>query len=130
MYTLLTLHTKMISELLNLEMAIGIKLYIISKEIKPVNPNENQPWVFIGKIDVETEAPIIRPPDVNSRLIGKDLDAGKHWRQEENGATEDEMVGWHHRLHGHEFEQTLGDSEGQRSLACCSSWGHKKSGMT
>ena len=72
----------------------------------------------MGKIDVETEAPIIWPPDVNSRLIGKDLDAGKDWRQEDNGATEDELVGWHHWLHGHEFEQTLGDSEGQGSLAC------------
>ena len=94
------------------------KLYIISKEIKPVSPKENQPWVFIGKTDVETEAPIIWPPDVNIRLIGKDLDAGKDWRQEDNGVTEDELVGWHHRLRGHEFEQTLGDSEGQGSLAC------------
>ena len=107
-----------------------LEISLESKKIKPVNSKGNQPWIFIGKTDVETEAPIIQPPDTNSWLIRKDLDAGKDWRQEDNGATEDEMVGWHHRLHGHEFEQTLGDSEGQGSLACCSSWGHKKSNTT
>ena len=65
------------------------------------------------------------PPDVKSQLIRKEPDAGKDWRQEEKGATEDEMVGWHHRLNGHEFEQTQGDGEGQGSLACCSRWGHR-----
>ena len=65
-------------------------------------------------------------PDVKNWLIGKDPDAGKHWGQEEKGTTEDEMVGWHHQLNGHEFEQTLGDSEGQGILVCCSSWGRKK----
>ena len=67
---------------------------------------------------------------MKSQLIGRDTDAGKDGGQEEKGVTEDEMVGWHHQLNGHEFEQTLGDSEGQGSLACCSSWGHKESGMT
>ena len=67
-------------------------------EIKPVNPKWNQPWMFIGKADAETEAPILWQPDVKSLLIRKDPDAGKDWRQEEKGATEDEMAGWHHRL--------------------------------
>ena len=92
------------------------------KEIKPVNPKGNQPWIFIGRTDAE--APILWSPDSKNQLIGKDPDAGKDWRQKEKGAAEDEMVGWHHRLSGHEFEQTLGDSEGQGSLACCSPWGH------
>ena len=95
-----------------------------SKEIKPVNPKGNQPWILIGRIDAE--APILLPPDVKSWLIVKDPDAGKDWRQEEKGTTEDEMVGWHHWLNGHEFEQTLGDSEGQGSLVCCSPWGCKE----
>ena len=75
--------------------------------------------------DAEAEAPILWPPDVKSWLIGKDLDAGKGWRWEEKGTTEDEMVGWHHQLNGHEFEQALGDGEGQGSLACCSPWGRR-----
>ena len=79
---------------------------------------------------LDAEAPILWPPDVKHWLTGKDPDAGKDWGQEEKGATEDEMVGWHHQLNGHEFEQTLGDSEGQASLACCSPWGHKKSDTT
>ena len=74
------------------------------KEIKPVNPKGNQSWIFIGRTDAEVEAPIIWPPDVKSWLIGKDPDAGKDWRQEEKGMTEDETVGWHHRLYGDEFE--------------------------
>ena len=86
---------------------------------KPVNPKGNQPWIFIGRTDAEAEAPILWPPDVKSRLIGKDSDDGKHWGQEEKGVTEDEMFRWHHLLNGHEFEQTLGDSEGQGSLVCC-----------
>ena len=81
-----------------------------SKEIKPVNPKVNQPWLFIGRNDAE--APIFWPPDVKNWLTGKDPDAGKDWRQEEKVATEDEMVGWYHRLNGHEFEQTAGDGEG------------------
>jgi len=80
-----------------------------SKEIKPVNHKGNQPWIFIGRTDAKAEAPILWPPDASSRLTGKDPDAGKDWGQEEKGATEDELFGWHHQLHGHEFEQTLGD---------------------
>ena len=86
-------------------------------EIKPVNPIGNQSWVFIGGTDAEAEAPIFWPPDVKSRLIGKDPDDEKDWRQEEKWMTEDKMVGWHHWFNGHEFEHTLGDGESQRSLA-------------
>ena len=89
------------------------------KEIQPVNPKGNQPWVFTGRIDAEPKAPILWPPDVQNQFIGKDCDAGKNWGQEEKVATENEMAGWHLWLNGHKFEQTLGDSEGQRSLACC-----------
>ena len=95
-------------------------------EIKPVSPKGNQPWMFIGRTDAETEAPIHWPPDVKSQLIGKDSDAWKDWRQEEKGMTEDEMVEWHHRFNGHEFEQALGYGEGQGSLVCCSPWGCKE----
>ena len=94
------------------------------KEINPVDPKGNQPWIFIGRTDAET--PIFWPPDVRSWFIGKDPDAGKDWGQEEKRATENELVGWHHWLNGHDFEQTLGDSEGQRSLVWCSPWGHKE----
>ena len=72
------------------------------------------------------KTPILWPPDATSLLTGKDPDAGKNWKQEEKGMTEDEMVGWHHQFNGHDFEQTLGDSEGQGSLACCSPWGRKE----
>ena len=94
--------------------------------IQPVHPKGYQSWVFIGRTDVEAEAPIFWPPHAKSWLIGKDPDGGKDWRQEEKGATEDEMVGWHPWLNGHEFEQTLGDSEAQGSLACWSPWGRKE----
>ena len=93
------------------------------KEIKPVNPKGNQTWIFIGRTDTEAEAPMLWPPDVKSRLIGKDPDAGKDWRQEEKGTTEDEMVGWHHWLNGHEFEQAQGVGDEQGSPVCCSPWG-------
>ena len=96
-------------------------------EIKPVNPKGNQSWIFIGRTDDET--PILWPPDAKNWLIGKDTDAGKDWRQEK-GTTEDEMVRWHHWLDGHEFEQVSGVGDGQRSLACCSPWGHKESDTT
>ena len=99
------------------------------KEIKPVNPKGNQPWIFIGRTDGEAEASILWPPDGKSWLNGKDPDAGEDQRQEEKGTTEDEMVGWHHWLNGHEFEQILGDGERQRSLVCCSPWGCKELGM-
>ena len=92
------------------------------KEIKPVHPKGNQSWVFIGwtDADAEAEAPILWPPDMKSQLIRKDPGAGKDWRQEEKGMTGDKMVGWHHRLNRHEFEQALGVGNGQGSLACCS----------
>ena len=96
------------------------------KEIKSVSPKGNQPWKFIGRTNAEAEAPRLWPPDAKSRLIGKDPDSGKDWGQEEKGVAEDEMVGWHHWLNAYEFEQTLGDSGGQGSLACCSPWGHKE----
>ena len=96
-----------------------------SKEIKPVNPKQNQPGIFIRRTDAEAEVPKFWLPDVKGRLIGKDPDAGKDWGQEEKRVTEDEMIGWPYRLDGHEFEQTLGDSEGQGSMACCSPWGHR-----
>ena len=95
------------------------------QEIKPTHPKGNQSRVFIGRTDVETETPILWPPDANSWLIWKDPDVGKDWRQEEKWTTEDEMVGWHHRLNGHEFEQVLQDGEGQGSLECCSPWGRR-----
>ena len=98
------------------------------KEIQPVNPKGNQPWIFSGRTDAE--APILWPPDSKGWLIWKDPDAGKDWGQEKKGMTEDEMVGWHHWLDGHEFEQTLGDGEGQGGLACCSPWDHKELDVT
>ena len=88
------------------------------REIQPVHPKGNQSWIFIGKTDAE--APILWPPDIKSQITGKDPDAGKDWRQKEKGVTEDELVGWPHRLNGHEFEQTPGDNEGWGSLVCCS----------
>ena len=95
------------------------------KEIKPVCPKENQPWIFIGRSNAEAEGPILWPPDEKSWLIWKDPDAGKD-RGQEKRVTEDEMVGWHHRLNGHEFEQDPGDGGGQRSLVCCSLSCHKE----
>ena len=103
------------------------------KEIKPVNPKGNQPWIFIRRTDAEAEAPILWPPDVKSRLTGKGPDAGKDWEQEEKEMTENEMVGWHHWLNGYEFKilkEAPGDSERKGSLACCSAWGHKELDMT
>ena len=78
--------------------------WMACKEIQPVHPKENQSWIFTGRIDAEAETPILWPLDVKSWLTGKDPYVGKDWRQEEKGTTEDEMVGWHHRLNGHEFE--------------------------
>ena len=100
------------------------------KEIQPVHPKGNQSRIFIGRTDAEAEAPMLWPRDAKNWLIGKDPDAGKDWKQKEKGTTEDEMDGWHHRLNGHEFEQTLGDGDGQGVLACCSPWGHKESDTT
>ena len=100
------------------------------KEIQTVHPKGVQSWVFIGRTDVEAETPILWPPDAKSWLIWKDSDAGKDWGQEEKGTTEDEMVGWHHRLSGHGFGWTLGVGDGQGGLACCGPWGRKESDMT
>ena len=93
-------------------------------------PTSPQSWIFIGRTDAEVETPILWPPDAKSWLIWKDPDAGKDWGQEEKGMTVDEMVGWHHWLNGHEFEQTPGNSEGQGRLVCCSPWGCKELDMT
>ena len=90
-----------------------------------VNPKGNQSWIFIGRTDVEAEAPILWPPDGKNWLIGKDPDAGKDWRWE-RGMTEDEMVGWHHWLSGHEFEWPPEVGDGQGKLACCNLWGRKE----
>ena len=98
------------------------------KEIQPVSPKENQSWIFIERTDAK--APILWPHDTKSQLIGKDPDAEKDWRWEEKGTTEDEMVGWHHRLTGHEFEEAPGVGDGQGSLACCSPWGCKEMDTT
>ena len=95
------------------------------KKIKPVNLKGNQSWIFIGRTDAEAEAPVLWPPDVNNWLTGKDPDAGKDWRQEEKGMTEDEMVGWYHQLCGHGFEHASGVGDGQGSLVCCSPWEHR-----
>ena len=100
------------------------------KEIQPVYPKGDQSWVFTGRTDVEAETPILWPPDAKSWLIWKDPAAGKDWGQEEKGTTEDEMVGWHHRLNGHEFGWTLGVGDGQGGLVCCSPWGRKESDTT
>ena len=95
------------------------------QEIKQVNKG-NQPWIFVGRTDAETKALILWPPDVRNWPTGKDPDAGKDWRQKEKVATEDAIVGWHHRLNGREFEQTPRGSKGQGSLVCCSLWGCKQ----
>ena len=96
------------------------------KEIQPVHLKGDQSWVFIGRTDSEAETPILWPSDAKNWLIGKDPDPGKDWRQKEKRVTEDEMVGWHHLLNGNEFEQSLGNDDGQGSLTCCGSWGHKE----
>ena len=96
------------------------------KEIKRVNSKRNQSSIFIGRTDAEAETPTLWPSDAKSQLIRKDPGAGKDWRQEEKGATEDAIVGWHHWLNGHDFEQTLGDGDGQGSLGCCSPWDRKE----
>ena len=101
-----------------------------SKEIKPVNLKRNQPWILFARTYAEGEAPILWPPDTNIWLIGKVSDPGKDWRQKEKKVTGAEMVGWYHWLNGHEFEQALGDGEGQKSIAYCSPRGCKKSDTT
>ena len=120
-------------ELMLLNCGVGedsFESHLDCKEIQSVHPNGNQSWIFFGRTDAETETPILWLPDVKNWLIGKYPDAGKDWRWEEKGTTEDEMVGWHHRLNGHELEQALGVGDGQGSLVCCSPWGCKESDMT
>ena len=107
-----------------------LEILLDSKEFKPVNPKGNLPWIFIGRTDAEAEAPIPQPFDAKSQLIGKDPDAGENSGQEVRGATEDEIVCWHHQLNGHEFDQTLGDIEKQGSLECCGPWDCKESKRT
>ena len=99
------------------------------KEIQPAHPKGDQSWVFIGKTDVEAETPVLWPPRAKNWLIWKDPDAGRDWRQQEKGMTEDEMIGWHHWLNGHEFWETLGVGDGQGGLACFSPWDHTESDM-
>ena len=99
------------------------------KKIQLVHPKD-QSWLFIGWTDVEAKIPILWPPDAKSWLIWNDLNAGKDWGQEEKGMIEDEMVGWHHWLNGHEFEKALGIGDGKGSLVCCSPCGHKESDTT
>ena len=100
------------------------------EQIKPVNPKGNQFWIFIGRTDAKAETPILWPANVKNWLIGKDPDAGKDWRQEEKGMTEDEMAGWHHWLDGRESEWTPGVGDGQGGLVCCDSWGRNESDTT
>ena len=100
------------------------------KEIQPVHSKGDQSWVFFGRTYAKAETPILWPPHVKSWLIGKDPDAGRDWGQEEKGMTENEMVGWHHRLDGHEFEWTPGVGDRQGGLVCCDSWGYKESDTT
>ena len=95
------------------------------KETQPVHPGGAQSWTVIGRTDAEAETPILCPPDVKNWLVGKDPDAGKDWRQEEKGTTEDEMVGWYHRLDGHEFEQAPRVGCGQGIMSCCGKYGRK-----
>ena len=104
-----------------------LKSFLNCREIQAVHPKGNQSWIFLGWTDAEAETPILWPPDVKNQLIGKDPDAGQDWRQEEKGMIEDWMVGWHHQLDGHEFEQVPRVGDGQ---VCCSPWGRKESDTT
>ena len=114
----------------NLYTLIGLGESLGLKGDQASQPWRKSTWIFIGRTDAEAETPILWPPDAKNWLIWKDPDAGKDWRWEEQGMTEDEMVGWHHQLNGHEFEQAPGVGDGQGGLECCSSWGHKESDTT
>ena len=100
------------------------------EEIQPVHSEGDQPWDFFGRNDAKAETPVLWPLHAKSWLIGKDSDAGRDWRQEEKGTTEDEMAGWHHWLDGHESQWTPGVGDGQGGLACCDSWDRKESDTT
>ena len=106
-----------------LERTLGNPL--VCKEIKPVHPKGNQSWIFIGRTDAEDETPLLWPPDAKNWLIWKDPDAGNDRKREEKGTTEDEIVGWHHQLNGHEFKCAPGVGDGQGGLACSSPWGRR-----
>ena len=95
------------------------------KEIQPVHPKGDQSWMFIGRTAAEAETPILWPPDAKNWLMWKDPDAGRDWRQEEKGMTEDVKVGWHHQLNGHEFGWNLEVGDGQGDLVCCNPWGRR-----
>ena len=107
-----------------------LRVSLDCKEIQPFHSKGDQSWVFFEKNDANSETPILWPPHAKSWFIGKDYDAGRDWRQEEKGTTEDEMAGWHHWLDGHESEWTPGVGDGQGGLACCNSWGCKESDVT
>ena len=112
---------------------VVLEMTLESLQEDPMNPSYRvdwKDWVFIGRTDVEAETPILWPPDMKSWLIGKDPNARNDWGWKEEGMTEDEMAGWHHRLNGHEFEWTPGFGDGQGGLACCNSWGRKELDMT
>ena len=102
----------------------------LDKEIQPVHPKGNQPWIFNGRTDAEAEGPILQPPVAKNWLIRKGPDAEKDWKHEEKGMTEVKIVRWHHWLDRHEFEQALWVGDRQGSLACCSPWGHRLSNWT
>ena len=102
----------------------------LGSKIKALNPKGNQPWIFTGRTDAKAEARVLWPPDVTCWLTGKDPVSGKDWGQKEKGTTEGKIVERHHGLNGHEIEQTLGNSEGQGSLACCRPWGGKELNTT
>ena len=100
------------------------------KGIHPVHSKRDQSWMFFGRNDTKAETPVLWLPPAKNWIIGKDSDAGRDWGQEKKGMTEDEMAGWHHCLHGHEFEWTPGVGDGQGGLVCCNSWCCKESDMT
>ena len=106
------------------------KTVVSPLDCKEIQPKGNQSWVFTGRTDVEAETPILWLLDAKSTLTGKDPDTGKEWGWEENGTTEDEMVGWHHWLNGHGFGWIPGGGDGQGGLMCCGSWGHKQLDIT
>ena len=108
----------------------SLEIPLDSKEIKLVSPKENQSWIFIGRTDAEANTLLLWLPDVVNWLLGKEPDAGKDWKQEKMGMTEDEMIGWHPWLNGHEFECAPGVGDEQGSLVCCWPWGGKESDVT
>ena len=120
-----------IEELMLLNCGVGEDSWeSLDYKIQPIHSKGDQPWVFFGRNDAKAETPVLWPPHVKSWLIGKDTDAGRDWRQEEKGTTEDEMAGWHHWLDGRESEWTPGYGDGRGGLACCDSWGCKESDTT